>query len=525
MRSVSRAVLLLVFLCSIVQSQDLNVAWTRPFDNPADSISRVIATALDPFGNLIVAGSIDLDYGILKYSGSGELRWEKRFGFLDNGGEWPTALAVDAMGEIYVTGSSLSSLVVPLNYDFMTLKLRANGDSAWIRRFDLSNDRGDRADALALDSARNIYVAGLTVDAHDTATWVIIKYHNDGEPVWIRQYREEETTVNRVRSVCATANGDVYVTGTVQKGPAGDDIAVLKYDSSGTLLWTTKYDSPNHRNDTAAAAVLDGSGNLYLAGWSQVNADQTNTDLLLLKIAPDGSIAWVQSYDGPYHGEEGAASLALDPSGNVIVVGKTYAGPGRYTDYLAAKYTSSGQLLWTAALDGGLHLHDEASALAVDGVGNAYVTGFNQSAGNCWSLGTVKLYRSGVVAWSMHYGGSSGKCHYDPHILVDNSGGVYVTGTAEDDGLFGFSNIVSIKYQQLFCCSGLTGNIDRDGRNLVDISDLTLLITYLFGSPTPSMPCREEAILDGQTDITITDLQLLAEYLFGQGPATLPACP
>lgn len=525
MRSVLRGVLLLLLLCSAARSQDLSVAWTRLFDDPADSVSRVVETSFDQYGNLIVFGAIDMEFGVLKYDRLGELRWVKRIGYLGYGGEWPSAMAVSAAGEIFVTGSSLSSYYPLLNVDLMTVKLRANGDTAWARRLDLSIDGDDRAYAIALDSSRNVYVAGTTADANDTVTWVIIKYRDDGQEVWIRQYRQAGTGANRIRSVHTTPNGELFVAGTIRMGIAGDDIAVLKYDSSGTLVWTTEYDSPFQRSDTTVATAVDGSGNLYLAGWCQINADQTNTDLLLLKIAPDGGIAWVQTYDGPNHGEERAADLALDSNGNVIVVGATYAGAVRSFDYVTLKYSPTGQFLWSATYNGPRSLYDEPTGLAVDARGGIYVTGINQTAGNCASFGTVKYYRSGAEAWTMHFGGSNGGCHFDPRILVDNSGGVYVAGTAENDGLVRLSDIVAVKYQQLFCCSGRTGNVDWDGRGLADLSDLTLLITYLFGSPTPTMPCREEAIFDGLTDITVTDLQLLAEYLFNQGPGVLPFCP
>jgi hypothetical protein len=60
---------------------------------------------------------------------------------------------------------------------------------------------------------------------------------------------------------------------------------------------------------------------------------------------------------------------------------------------------------------------------------------------------------------------------------------------------------------------GLTGNVDCDGSDGVDISDLSALIDYLYISFTP-LCCEEEANTDGQPGIDIADLSALIDYLY-----------
>jgi len=65
------------------------------------------------------------------------------------------------------------------------------------------------------------------------------------------------------------------------------------------------------------------------------------------------------------------------------------------------------------------------------------------------------------------------------------------------------------------CCSGLTGNVDNDPGDVIDIGDLTALIDYLF--ITFTMPeCMEEANVDGDPGgvVDIGDLTALIDYLF-----------
>jgi hypothetical protein len=75
------------------------------------------------------------------------------------------------------------------------------------------------------------------------------------------------------------------------------------------------------------------------------------------------------------------------------------------------------------------------------------------------------------------------------------------------------------------CCVGIRGNVDNDPLDTIDISDLTALVSYLFGGATPPI-CPEEANIDGDDGemVDISDLTYLADYMFAGGPPP-PACP
>ena len=82
---------------------------------------------------------------------------------------------------------------------------------------------------------------------------------------------------------------------------------------------------------------------------------------------------------------------------------------------------------------------------------------------------------------------------------------------------------------RLGCCVGIRGNANGDGTELVNISDITYLVDYLFGFPLgPPPPCQEEgnANGDGGEFVNVSDITFLVSYLFGSplGPAP-PTCP
>ncbi len=73
------------------------------------------------------------------------------------------------------------------------------------------------------------------------------------------------------------------------------------------------------------------------------------------------------------------------------------------------------------------------------------------------------------------------------------------------------------------CCVGITGNIDCDNIEMIDIQDLTLLIDYLFISYTVPC-CLDEANIDAAGIVDINDLTRLIDYLFISYTPPMP-CP
>ncbi|MFM2019091.1 MAG: hypothetical protein RL007_2747 [Bacteroidota bacterium] len=139
-----------------------------------------------------------------------------------------------------------------------------------------------------------------------------------------------------------------------------------------TEQWIAEYDNFSGV-DSVTAMTVDGSGNVFITGasWDGLNDE---FDYVTIKYNSNGTQLWLQEYDN-FSGNDIATSIALDPSGNVIVTGMSWDGLIDEYDYVTIKYNGvSGSQMWLQEYDQ-WSASDKATSVAVDANGDVYVTG------------------------------------------------------------------------------------------------------------------------------------------------------
>lgn len=287
-----------------------------------------------------------------------------------------------------------------------------------------------------------------------------------GDP-WSSQVTALESPVleSEGRDVAVDARGNVYVTGTVNastQAASGSDYLTVSYTRDGTLRWARTYDGPGHGEDRATAIAVDSTGDVVVTGFSQ-NAEQKYDFATLKYRGASGELLWegvpgamggALRYDGPAHGDDrpGFISstdythpLAVDGAGNVFVTG--YSSNGSLLEFATVAYASTGAGLWEKRL--GLASHDlYPTALAVDGTGDCYVTGFglNKLPGYRAALVTMK-YRGadGEQLWSEGRYGGDGYYVRPCGIVVNRARNAYVAcRNQQQDGGYEY---LTLKYR------------------------------------------------------------------------------
>jgi uncharacterized delta-60 repeat protein len=349
------------------------------------------------------------------------------------GSDYARALALDTAGNIYVAGDTASSGLTAGSSDQTLVKYNSSGIEQWSKTW--GGDGSDIANALTLDTAGNIYVAGqtdstgLTSGSYDQT---LVKYNSSGIEQWSKTWGGDALDI--AYALALDTAGNIYVAGfTYSIGLTGIDQTLVKYNSSGVEQWSKTWGGTG--GDIANALALDTAGNIYVAGsTASTGLTAGSNDQTLVKYNSSGIEQWSKTWGGT--GSDTAQALALDTAGNIYVAGSTYstgltAGSG---DQTLVKYNSSGIEQWSKTWGGdGL---DIANALALDTAGNIYVAGFTYSTGltagsNDQTL--VKYNSSGVEQWSKTWGGNS--FDYANALALDTAGNIYVAGYTSSTGL------------------------------------------------------------------------------------------
>jgi uncharacterized delta-60 repeat protein len=423
-----------LFLTTSFYSQ-VQQEWVQRY-NSGNGVNWARSLTVDGSGNVYVTGwsqgnGTGYDYATVKYNSSGVQQWIQRYNGPGNGDDWANAIAVDGSGNVYVTGGIM---INDTSSNYATIKYNSSGVQQWVQEY------GGEATSLAVDGSGNVYVTGSSMGNGTGSDYATIKYNTNGIQQWVQRYNGPGNGNDEARSIAVDGSGNVYVSGESGGNATALDYATIKYNSSGVQMWVQRYNGPGNGDDVATSIAVDGSGNVYITGWSWGNG--TSEDYATIKYNTNGVQQWVQRYNEPGNNNDYAFTIAVDGSGNVYVAGWSW-GNGTSYDYATIRYDASGVQQWVAIYNGPANLDDEATSIAVDGSGNVYVTGWSWGNGTSEDYATIKYNTNGVQQWIQRYNDTGNGNDRAYSITVDGSGNVYVTGYSSSG-----ADYTTIKYSQ-----------------------------------------------------------------------------
>ncbi len=424
--------------------------WPATYNGTGNAVDEIKAMTVDNAGNVYVtgysySGANDNDYITIKYNPAGTQLWLARYNGPGNGSDVPTSIFVDNAGNVYVTGSSDLLTGYFIDNGAATVKYNPNGTQAWVARYDGIIQRSDGGNAVKADAAGNVYVAGFTTvrnGAYTKFDYLTVKYNSSGAQQWSATYNGPANQDDVAIGLGLDGAGNIYVTGTsfAGKDPIGEqDYLTIKYSPAGVQQWTARYNGPVSEPDKATGIVVDNAGNAYVTGYSQ----GLDLDFATIKYNTSGAQQWVARYNGPANSSDLAYAITLDGAGNVYVAGSDQTTIYN-SDYRVVKYNNAGQQLWTARYNGPANDNDEALALDVDNTGNVYLTGYINGTSPSWNIATIKYSSTGAQQWVKTFDGVGHGNDNGNAIKVDGSGNVYVAGgtTAKNGSL----DFITLKY-------------------------------------------------------------------------------
>ena len=244
----------------------------------------------------------------------------------------------------------------------------------WTNRYNGQGDYSDRFTAVLTDANGNVYLAGSTVISGNNQDILVLKLDANGTTVWRNVYNAPSSGVDAALAMTMDAAGNIYITGYAKFTASATDIVTIKYNAAGVIQWTANYGFTTDQYEQGNSVVVDGSGNVYIAGQSDPDSTTTvSDDYVVIKYNANGVQQWVQRTNGTGNGIDRPSKIVLDPTGNPVVTGRS-DNLLNY-DYLTVKYNAAtGAPLWSVRYD---RTHNDwATDLIINPTtGNIYVTG------------------------------------------------------------------------------------------------------------------------------------------------------
>ena len=376
------------------------------------------------------------DMYLVKYDSAGSVVWAVGAG--GTGDEYANSVAVDDSGNSYVIGSynsatfivGTTTLTNAGGYDIFLVKYNAAGIVVWAKGIGDTID--DEGRYVAVDAMGNVYITGgftsstlmfgsvvLTNMVANVSDIFLAKYSPTGNVIWAK--RAGGVGYDDAHALAIANTGNVYVVGyfysptfsfgaTTLTNAGQDDMYIAKYDTMGNALWARSAGDTGY--EYASGIAIDGFGDLVVTGgYNSHNisfggttlTNLGNYDMYIAKYDTGGSVVWAKSAGGT--DVERPNAITIDGAGNSYVAGYFYsadmiigtttlANSGVNGDVFVIKYDGSGSMIWAKGVGGSVD--DRANGAAVDAFNNVYVAGYYEST--TINFGTTTLTNAGSNA-------------------------------------------------------------------------------------------------------------------------------
>lgn len=307
---------------------------------------------LDATGNPIATGikwnGNDMDIRTVKYDpASGNVTWERIFDGGHEGLDVPTAITVDANGNIIIAGIAYSGTSIR----YVTLKYDPTGNLLWsVIDSNEVEEVWNEPTSVAVDNVGNIAVTGFGADAAYWQTYYTVKYASNGNLLWKQNYTFRDISdpedsdspladSNSIaRGVTFDSDGNCYVTGTfnIFMNKAG----TIKYNASGQQQWIKIFRSGT--DFTNAYHIVAVTNSKIYVGGKHVG-DWVDDGFFLISYNPDGTQNWVKESNAITEIKD--AHLTLDTANLPVIAGLGFDEGSFDTKFLAHKYAIDGSLV------------------------------------------------------------------------------------------------------------------------------------------------------------------------------------
>jgi len=346
------------------------------------------------------------------------------------GGDAAISVAVDSMGDAYVTGVTASTNF-PITSASYQPTYAGDGD-VFVTEFNPAGNAvlfstylggsGIDIPAQILLAAGDIFLVGSTTSNNfPTTSGVFQQTYGGIQDAFLTEMKPDGsaliystyiggTQADFGTGVALDSSGDAFVVGStqstdfptknpIQLGNSGlYDAFITEVSPTGALLYSTYLGGSSA--DYGTAIAVDSTGDVYVSGYTYSTNFPTQSalqgslaggsDAFITKFTPGSSALLFSTYLGGSSNDQ-ALAMIVDSTGSIYLTGSTQSPnfPVTGNAYQSALLGTSNTFVTKVALGGsnlvfstlfGGSETDQATAMALDAAGNIYITGFTQSA-------------------------------------------------------------------------------------------------------------------------------------------------
>lgn len=352
-------------------------------------------------------------------------------------------LAVSPAGIAYVAGVTQGKLGEQAygEDDAWFAAIDEAGTQLWLQQ--LGTAATDSATAVAVGENKQIYLAGVTQgqlgeQLFGGADAWLAAYRSTGEQLWLRQIGNAgDDRIERI----AVAEGQIVVVGSqTDTAQANRDGWIAAFDDKGNPLWSQTVQTSG--DDQVFRVAIGSEQLIYVAGITGGQLGATHygqADGWVAAYTVDGQQLWLEQIGNT--GYDGIHNLAVDPQGNVYVVGSSQNSADHRPDAAPlggwlVGFAANGRKLydehrspfWLQNLDPGLG--ETITALAIDANNTLYVTGASTDLLGYGIAEQATWYAAfdlgGRELWLETY--EIGPSTIAARLVVDQAGHLYMAG-------------------------------------------------------------------------------------------------
>ena len=404
-------------ICSAASSQGIT-DWRKFWNAGAGTSSKAEFLTRDASGNTIIAGRTSngsyWDLLVQQYNAAGVLQWSQSYRPFDT--NWPTAIATDAAGNIFVAGIGYQ-VFTGASFGFVK-KLTPTGVEQW------QAQHGKGTASLFVEPSGEVLVCG-TINVEFQANNLLLKKLSlAGKLVWQTIYNSGGTNQDTGISVSEDSAGNIYA--LMNTSGALQSQRVLQFSAAGNLLWKNSYFAPGNGSSSGTQILGRPAGGCVVLG-SKFDGSNTNTqDITLSSFDTSGLLLWRKIYDNGDSTSDTPVAMSMNAAGKVAFVASTL-NVWNFPEIATALYDTSGAKVFARTRGNGTTTGATASGVALDDSDNVFSTGKIYLNSN-WHASVFKYNSVGTLVWANSYNTVSGDDAANG-VTIDNLGNAYVVGS------------------------------------------------------------------------------------------------